>query len=243
MARHSITTAALLIAASISTVVVLATSAGCSTPAAPAPPPAAGDAAPPLRTPQPRSGEPLPATTAATPARTPAAVTTSNPTFRASAPGGPPTGNSWAITGLDAPPNPPRLLALPADFASPPAVAQAYLRAWCYAPAEDPANTNITNTTPWMTAAGWAEDAARAVDAPTWARTRSAGVSTICGPATASISPQAPNTPDAAWVAVSAQQARVAGGAVIGQSPVSMVRRILRSPDGRWLVDVRVMAG
>ena len=42
---------------------------------------------------------------------------------------------------------------------------------------------------------------------------------------------------------VTAQQARVRGGAVIGQSPVSMVRRVLRAPDGRWLVDVRVMAG
>ena len=43
-------------------------------------------------------------------------------------------------------------------------VAAAYLQAWCYAPADQPANTNITNTAPWMTAAGWADDAARAVD-------------------------------------------------------------------------------
>ena len=152
-------------------------------------------------------------------------------------------GTAGQITVLDAVPDPPRLLALPADFASPQSVAAAYLRAWCYAPADQPANTNITNTAPWMTAAGWADDAARSVDEPTWARTQSAGVSTVCGPATARISPQAPNTPDATWVGVTAQQARVRGGAVIGQSPVSMVRRILRAPDGRWLVDVRVMAG
>jgi hypothetical protein len=40
------------------------------------------------------------------------------------------------------------------------------------------------------------------VDEPTWARTGAAGVSTVCGPATASISPQAPTAPDAAWVGV-----------------------------------------
>jgi hypothetical protein len=39
------------------------------------------------------------------------------------------------------------------------------------------------------------------------------------------------------------RQAKVRAGAVIGQSPVAMVRRVLRAPDGRWLVDVRVMAG
>ena len=94
-----------------------------------------------------------------------------------------------------------------------------------------------------MTAAGWADDQTRAVDDPTWARTQAAGVSTICGPATAADLPQGPTSATEAWVGVSAQQARVRGGAVIGQSPVSMVRRVLRADDGRWLVDVRVMAG
>ena len=237
MARRRVTATVLLIAASISTVVVLAASAGCSTP--PAPLPAAGDAGP-----QPSSEAPTAAATAAA-AQVTATVagTIGNPAVSASAVAAKPTGNSWEIAVLDAIPDPPRLLALPTDFLSPQSVAAAYLQAWCYAPADEPANTNITNTAPWMTAAGWADDAARAVDEPTWARTRSAGVSTVCGPATAGISPQAPNTPDATWVGITAQQARVAGGAVIGQSPVSMVRRILRATDGRWLVDVRVMAG
>ena len=219
MARRRLTTTALLIAAS--TVVLLATAAGCSAPA-PAPPVDAGA--------RPGPGESPAVTSAGTDAGSPAL-------------GAAPTGNSWEITVLDAVPDPPRLLALPTDFASPQSVAVAYLRAWCYAPADKPANTNITDTAPWMTAAGWADDAARSVDEPTWALTQSAGVSTVCGPATASISPQPPTTPDATWVGVTAQQARVRGGVVIGQSPVSMVRRILRAPDGRWLVDVRVMAG
>lgn len=233
MARRPVTTTLLLIAASISTVLALGASAGCSTP-----PPAAGDAGP-----RPGSEEPAAATTAAAPATTPAVVATSDPDLSAAASGAAPTGNGWDAAVLAAVPGPPRLLALPTDFLSPRSVAAAYLRAWCYAPADEPANTNITNTAPWMTAAGWADDATRSVDEPTWARTRSAGVSTVCGPASAGISPQAPNTADATWVGVTAQQARVAGGAVIGQSPVSMVRRILRAPDGRWLVDVRVMAG
>jgi hypothetical protein len=218
VARRRLTTTALLIVTS--TVVLLATAAGCSASA-----PAGGDAG-----------------TRPGPGESPA-LTSARPDAGSPVPDAVPTGNSWQITVLDAVPDPPRLLAVPTDFASPQSVAVAYLRAWCYAPADKPANTNITDTAPWMTAAGWADDAARSVDEPTWTRTRAAGVSTVCGPATASVSPQAPYTPDTAWVGVTAQQARVRGGAVIGQSPVSMVRRILRAPDGRWLVDVRVMAG
>ena len=188
MARRRLTTTALLIGASISTVVVLATSAGCSPPPTPAPP-SVGDAG--LR---PGSREPS--------AATPPAVAAGSPEASSPVLGAAPTGNGWAIPVLDAVPDPPRLLALPADFASPRSVAAAYLRAWCYAPADQPANTNISNTAPWLTAAGWADDAARSVDEPTWARTGAAGVSTVCGPATASISPQAPTAPDAAWVGV-----------------------------------------
>ena len=122
-------------------------------------------------------------------------------------------------------------------------MAAAYLAAWCYQPEDQPANTNLRTAAGWMTAAGWADDSSRAVDEPSWARTQAAGVSTVCGPATASVSPQGPNSPTATWVTVTAQQARVRGGALIGQGPVSMMRRVLRAPDGRWLVDVRVMAG
>src|SRR6185295_11150702 len=115
-------------------------------------------------------------------------VTSARPDAGSPVPDAAPTGTSWEITVLDAVPDPPRLLALPTDFASPQSVAATYLRAWCYAPADQPANTNITDTAPWMTAAGWADDAARSVDEPTWTRTQAAEVSTVCGPATASIS-------------------------------------------------------
>ena len=159
-----------------------------------------------------------------------------------SAAGAAPAGG-WGPPALTAVPDPPRLAPLPADFATAQAVAAAYLAAWCYQPADGAANTNLRNAAGWMTAAGWADDSSRAVDEPSWARTQAAGVSTVCGPATASVSPQGPNSPTAVWVTVTAQQARVRGGALIGQSPVSMMRRVLQAPDGRWLIDVRVMAG
>ena len=182
-----------------------------------------------------------------TPPRSPATQSSGSPPPTATPPEAAtspaPTGDSWARPTLAAVPDPPRLTAEPSDFASPQAVAAAYLAAWCYAPADAPANTNLAHTAPWVTAAGWADDQTRAVDDPTWARTRAAGVSTICGPAAAADLPQGPTSGTEAWVGVSAQQARIRNGAVIGQSPVSMVRRVLRADDGRWLVDVRVMAG
>ena len=189
----------------------------------------------------------IPATTTTTPQQSPATQSSGSPAPAATPPRAAtspaPTGDSWARPSLAAVPDPPRLTADPSDFASPRAVAAAYLAAWCYAPADAPANTNLTHTAPWVTAAGWADDQTRAVDDQTWAQTQAAGVSTICGPATAADLPQGPASATEAWVGVSAQQARVRGGAVIGQSPVSMVRRVLRADDGRWLVDVRVMAG
>lgn len=160
-----------------------------------------------------------------------------------SAAGPAPTGGGWAPPALTAVPDPPRLLPVPRDFATAEAVAAAYLAAWCHAPAGQAANTNLRAASRWLTAAGWADDASRAVDEPGWARTRAAGVSTVCGPVTASAAAGGPTTATTTWVAVRAQQARVRGGALIGQSPVVMVRRVLRAPDGRWLVDVRVPAG
>ena len=176
------------------------------------------------------------------PAPLPVPGSAPDPGTGSSAAGAAPAGG-WGPAALTAVPDPPRPAPLPADFATARSVAAAYLAAWCYQPADRAANTNLRNTAGWMTAAGWADDSSRAVDEPSWARTQAAGVSTVCGPATASVSPQGPNSPTATWVTVTAQQARVRGGALIGQSPVSMMRRVLQAPDGRWLVDVRVMAG
>jgi len=240
VARRDLTPTA---AAVLLAVLLLGLSAGC-TAAPPSPdPPAPGGA-----TPIPVFLTPTaPAAAAGTVAAPPSSPPPPPPVPESAAPdpgtGSSTAGGGWGPAALTAVPDPPRLAALPADFAAARSVAAAYLAAWCYQPADRAANTNLRNTAGWMTAAGWADDASRALDDTGWARTRAAGVSTVCGPATASVSPQGPNSPTTTWVAVSAQQARVRGGVLIGQSPISMMRRVLRAPDGRWLVDVRVMAG
>ena len=218
--------------AAVAAVTVLV-AGGCATPTADPVPahvgvnmPVASAAPPAAQTFSPGGSEPPATPTGAAPATSPA-----------------PTGGSWKRPTLTEAPDPPRLSADPGDFTGPELAAEAYLGAWCYAPADAPANTNINDIRPWVTAAGWADDQARKVDDPTWARIQAAGVSTVCGPAAASVSPQGPSTGTEVWVGVSAQQVRVRGGVLIGQGPVSMVRRVLRADDGRWLVDVRVMAG
>lgn len=240
MARRRLTPAATAAA------VLLALSAGCtaSPPSPDTPTPGAAMSIPVFTT---STSPAVPAgTVAAQPSSPPAPPSVPgsapDPGTGSSAAGAAPAGG-WGPAALTAVPDPPRPAALPADFATARSVAAAYLAAWCYQPADQAANTNLRNAAGWMTAAGWADDSSRAVDEPSWARTRAAGVSTVCGPATASVSPQGPTSPTATWVTVSAQQARVRGGALIGQSPVSMMRRVLQAPDGRWLVDVRVMAG
>lgn len=243
MARRRLTPAA---AAATAAAVLLALSAGCtaSPPSPDTPTPGAAMSIPVFTT---STSPAVPAgTVAAQPSSPPAPLpvpgSAPDPGTGSSAAGAAPAGG-WGPAALTAVPDPPRLAALPADFATARSVAAAYLAAWCYQPADGAANTNLRNAAGWMTAAGWADDSSRAVDEPSWAVTRAAGVSTVCGPATATVSPQGPNSPTATWVTVTAQQARVRGGALIGQSPVSMMRRVLQAPDGRWLVDVRVMAG
>ena len=253
MARHRLTPAATTAAVRLVlllAVLLLGLSAGC-TAAPPSPDPPAPGGATPIPVFLAPTAPAVPAGTVAAPPSSPppppfvpeSAAPDPGTGSGSSTAGAAPPGGGWGPAALTAVPDPPRLAAVPADFAAAPAVAAAYLAAWCYQPADRAANTNLRNTAGWMTAAGWADDASRALDDSGWARTRAAGVSTVCGPATASVSPQGPNSPTTTWVAVSAQQARVRGGALIGQSPVSMMRRVLRAPDGRWLVDVRVMAG
>ena len=243
MARRRLTPTATAAAAAA---VLLALSAGCtaSPPSPNTPTPGAATSIPVFTT---TTSPAVPAgTVAAQPSSPPAPLSVPESAAQGAAAPDPGTSAAGAAPGppaLTAVPDPPRLAPLPADFATAQAVAAAYLAAWCYQPADQAANTNLRNAAGWMTAAGWADDSSRAVDEPSWAVTRAAGVSTVCGPATASVSPQGPNSPTATWVTVTAQQTRVRGGALIGQSPVSMMRRVLQAPDGRWLVDVRVMAG
>ena len=153
------------------------------------------------------------------------------------------TSAATATTGADGQvafteaPSPPVLTASPADYAKPETVAAKYLQAWCYQPVGSPANTNITTAAAYLTAAGLADDQSRAP-------TRQSALTSICGPVTVTPLGEQPSTPDRALLALSTHQVLLnPAGSIIGQQMLEQTRRILRGPDGRWLVDVQVRAG
>jgi hypothetical protein len=146
------------------------------------------------------------------------------------------TGADGQVAVTEAP-SPPVLTPLPADYATPETVAAKYLQAWCYQPVGSVANTNITTAAAFMTAAGLADDQSRAP-------TRPSALTSICGPVTVTPLGEQPSTPDRALLALSTHQVLLnPAGSIIGQQMLEQTRRILRGPDGRWLVDVQVRAG
>ena len=69
-------------------------------------------------------------------------------------------------------------------------------------------------------------------------------MTSICGPVTVTPLGEQPSIPDRALLALSTHQVLLnAAGSIIGQQMLEQTRRILRGPDGRWLVDVQVRAG
>ena len=64
-------------------------------------------------------------------------------------------------TNLTASPPPPTLTTSPEQYRTAEAVATQYLQVWCWQPAAAPANSNLTNTAPWITPAGQADDLTR----------------------------------------------------------------------------------
>ena len=152
---------------------------------------------------------------------------------------GPPAQNQ-----LTAAPPPPRMASGPADYASAVTVAKQYMAVWCYQPASGAANQNLANEAAWVTAAGWADDKSRAVPTTSWTQTQKAGLTSLCGPIVVTRLTEAPNAPTLQWVQIAARQAIVnRQGQLIGQQTITQTRRILKAPDGRWLVDVQVQAG
>jgi hypothetical protein len=146
------------------------------------------------------------------------------------------TGADGQVAVTEAP-SPPVVTASPADYAEPETVAAKYLQTWCYQPVGSPANTNITNSAAYLTAAGLADDQSRAP-------TRQSALTSICGPVTVTPLGEQTSTPDRALLALSTRQVLLnPAGSIIGQQMLEQTRRILRGPDGRWLVDVQVRAG
>jgi hypothetical protein len=146
------------------------------------------------------------------------------------------TGAVGQGTPLTEPPQPPVLTASPDDYTTPETVAAKYLQAWCYQPVNAPVNSNITNAAAFMTDAGLADDQSRAPG--------QSALTSICGPVTVTRLGEQPSTPDRALVVLSTRQVLLnPAGSIIGQQSIEQTRRILRGPDGRWLVDIPVQAG
>lgn len=172
------------------------------------------------------------------------AAPTSNGTTAGSQTAAAPSAGPPAQEQLTAAPQMPRMASTAADYVSAAAVAKQYMAIWCYQPASGAANQNLANEAAWVTAAGWADDKSRAVPTTSWTQTQKAGLTSLCGPIVVTPLTEAPNAPTLQWVQVAARQAIVnRQGQLIGQQTITQTRRILKAPDGRWLVDVQVQAG
>ena len=140
-------------------------------------------------------------------------------------------------TNLTASPPPPTLTTSPEQYRTAEAVATQYLQVWCWQPAAAPANSNLTNTAPWITPAGQADDLTRSA---TWLPS----LTSICGPVTVTQIGEQPSAPDRTLLQLSTRQAYInTSGVIVSQQRIEQTRRIVRGPDGRWLVDTQVQAG
>ena len=140
-------------------------------------------------------------------------------------------------TNLTASPTPPTLTTAPEQYRTAEAVATQYLQVWCWQPAAAPANSNLTNTAPWITPAGQADDLTRSA-------TSLPSLTSICGPVTVTQIGEQPSAPDRTLLQLSTRQAYInTSGVIVSQQTIEQTRRIVRGPDGRWLVDTQVQAG
>lgn len=183
---------------------------------------------------------------------TAAAATTANPTAQTSevtppeltaqgsqAQGSPASTSSTPhpAANLTGPPTPPTLTTAPEQYRTAEAVATQYLHVWCWQPATAPANSNLTNTAAWITPAGHADDLTRSA-------TQLPSLTSICGPVTVTQIGEQPIAPDRTLLHLSTRQAYInTAGVVVSHQRIEQTRRIVRGPDGRWLVDTQVQAG
>jgi hypothetical protein len=165
---------------------------------------------------------------------------TAEPTPRTPLPPGSPVPTSSTpnpAPSLIASPTPPNLTTTAEQYRTAEAVATQYLQVWCWQPATAPANSNLTNTDPWLTPAGQADDLTRSA-------TQLPSLTSICGPVTVTQIGEQPSAPDRTLLQLSARQAYInPSGVIVSQQTIEQTRRIVRGSDGRWLVDTQVQAG
>ncbi|MFE3177893.1 hypothetical protein ACFXPA_22150 [Amycolatopsis sp. NPDC059090] len=128
-------------------------------------------------------------------------------------------------------------------FASPTAVAEAWMREWCAFDWREPLNGNLERAGRFETAAATRADRARGDNARSYEAARAQQVSSTCDTVSATANPEAPQCPDTAYLMISARRTDLAAGVPFETSTLQSIREVVRQPDGRWLVGDQVEAG
>ncbi|GAA1027296.1 MULTISPECIES: hypothetical protein [Amycolatopsis] len=128
-------------------------------------------------------------------------------------------------------------------FASPTAVAEAWMREWCAFDWREPLNGNLERAARFETAAAARADRTRGDNTRSYGAARAQQVSSTCGAVSATLNPEAPHSPDSAYLVVSARRTDFAAGVPFETSTLQSVREAVRQADGRWLVGDQVEAG
>ncbi|MEV7043740.1 hypothetical protein [Amycolatopsis sp. NPDC051061] len=131
----------------------------------------------------------------------------------------------------------------PAVFATAQAVGVEWLRQWCAVDWREPMNANLDRAARFQTAAAARADRRDGDDENTYRSAREQQLISACDRITATESPEAPHSAEVAYLIISARRVDSASGTAFEDRPVQSVRRVVRQPDGRWLVDEQVEAG
>ncbi|MGW4127753.1 hypothetical protein [Amycolatopsis japonica] len=130
-----------------------------------------------------------------------------------------------------------------APFMGPAAVATEWLREWCTLDWREPMNANLDRAARYQTTAAAKADRRTGDNDDTYRSAREQQLSSGCDEVTATASPEAPQSADVAYLVLSARRVNSAAGKAFESEQIRSVRRVLRQPDGRWLVDTQVEAG
>jgi hypothetical protein len=122
-------------------------------------------------------------------------------------------------------------------------VAEAWLTQWCASSWQEPRNANVTRAAVYQTPAGQSADLAAGDDPSVWAQVVAQRVDQRCDQVHAQVSDEAPRSDARVRVVVAARRVTLAAGRPVQADQVSSTRRVIRQPEGRWLVDVADRAG
>lgn len=131
----------------------------------------------------------------------------------------------------------------PASYSDPVTVARAWMAQWCATDWREPINANIERASVFQTPAGKTADLATGDTPQSYQRVVEQQLANRCDQITAEISQEAPAGPNQVYVVVTASRTQLVADRAFQVVGVTSIRSVLRQPDGRWLVDVQVVAG